>query len=70
MQGLGCSRRTWVFAVLKVGALEGCGQRTGQALTQMLTSTLWCLLRGGGAGVGVQLGLSRCGRLVTGKVCW
>ena len=70
VQGLvGCSR-TWVFALGKVGALEGCGQRRGRALTQMLTSTLWCLLRGGGTGVGVQLGLSRCGRLITGKVWW
>lgn len=58
------------FYPRELGALEGCGQRRGRALTQMLTSTLWCLLRGGGTGVGVQLGLSRCGRLITGKVWW
>ena len=70
VQALVGSRRTWVFALRKVGALEGCGQRRGRALTQMLTSTLWCLLWGGGTGVGVQLGLSRCGKLITGKVWW
>ena len=50
VQALVGSRRTWVFALRKVGALEGCGQRRGRALTQMLTSTLWCLLWGVGVG--------------------
>lgn len=40
VQALVGSRRTWVFALWKVGALEGWQAERGQALTQMLTSTL------------------------------